>query len=204
MSTLSRTRLAILGTISDLHHEPLVYDLAHLRKLVSDLNPDLLCTEVTRKAWEGGDLSTTALEVREALALAVAASDIVLVPIAPDAKRFADFTPRVGSRRGLVLALDHLLRWGVRKANRPDAINGMTFGAFCHTICWLTEASWSIEDRAAWDVQNQLITQQIVQAAQNDPGGRMLVAVQCQRLHRLIPLLRAHRDIFEIVRYQEL
>jgi hypothetical protein len=129
---------------------------------------------------------------------------VVLVPIAPDPKRFADFMPRVGNRRSLVLALDRLLRWGARKASRPETINGMTFGAFCHTICLLTEASWSVEDRAAWDAQNQLITQRIVQAAQNDPGRRMLVAVQCQRLHRLVPLLRAHRDIFEIVRYQEL
>jgi hypothetical protein len=32
----------------------------------------------------------------------------------------------------------------------------------------------------------------------------MLVAVQCQRLHRLIPLLHAHDDLFNIVAYQNL
>ena len=36
------------------------------------------------------------------------------------------------------------------------------------------------------------------------PGRRVLVAEQCQRLRRLVSLLRLHADVFEIVYYQAL
>ena len=41
MNSTSLTRLAVLGTISDLHRQPLPYDLACLRKLVAERAPDL-------------------------------------------------------------------------------------------------------------------------------------------------------------------
>ena len=117
-SSSSRTRLAILGTISDLHREPLAYDLNCLRSLVADLAPDLLCAEITREAWEGGDLSSATVEVREALAPVGAATDIVIVPVASTPKQYLDFAPSEQWRRDLVLAFDRLLQWGQRKASR--------------------------------------------------------------------------------------
>jgi hypothetical protein len=59
-------------------------------------------------------------------------------------------------------------------------------------------------DRAAWEAQNEALAENIVQAARRDAGRRVLAAVRCQRLHWLIPLLRAHPDEFEIVDYRKL
>ncbi len=204
MNTLTRTRLAVLGTISDLHREPLAYDLARLRSIVTDLAPDLLCAEITREAWESSDLSLASLEVREALALVEAATDIVIVPVASTPMQYAGFVPSEQWRRKLVHRFDRLLQWGQRKANRPEVVNGVMFGSFCHTICALTEMIWTAEDRAAWEAQNKAMAENILHAVQRDPGRRMLVAVQCQRLHRLLPLLHASADMFEIVNYQAL
>ncbi len=204
MNTIPRTRLAILGTLSDLHRQPIAYDLNCLRALVADLAPDLLCAEITREAWEGGDLSTAAVEVREALAPVVAATDIVLIPVLPTPTQYADFTPATGWRRDVVRAFDRALRWGQREADSAEAVNGAVFGAFCHTLCALTELMWTAEDRAAWQAQNRTLAESIVQAVRRDIGRRVLVAVQCQRLHRLAPLLRAHADALEMVNYQEL
>jgi hypothetical protein len=200
----SRTRLAVLGTISDLHREPLAYALACLRSIVTDLAPDLLCAEITREAWENGDLSLVSVEVREALAPVEAATDIVIVPVASTPKQYTDFAPSEQWRRNLVRAFGRLLQWGQRQANQPEAINGLMFGAFCHTVCWLTETMWTAEDRAAWEAQNKEMAENILQAVQRDPGRRVLVAVQCQRLHRLLPLLLTHAEVFEIVNYQVL
>ncbi len=75
----SQTRLAILGTMSDLHRQPISYDLNCLQKVVADLAPDLLCAEITQEAWESADFSQTSLEVREALAPTIASMDIVLI-----------------------------------------------------------------------------------------------------------------------------
>jgi len=204
MNTSRHTRVAVLGTLSDLHRQPIAYDLNCLRHLVADLAPDLLCAEITREVWEGGDLSTAAVEVRDALAPIVAATDIVLVPVAPTAQQFADFTPIAGWQRDLVQTFDRLLQWGQREAGSPEAVNGVMFGAFCHTLCALTEVMWTAEDRTAWEAQNQQQAANILQAVQRDPGRRVLVAAQCQRMHPLISLLRAHADALEMVNYQEL
>ena len=200
----TQTRLAILGTMSDLHRQPISYDLNCLQNVVAALSPDLLCAEITQEAWERSDLSRVSLEVRDALAPVIASTDIVLIPVAPTPKQYADFTPDSGWRRRIVRNFDRLLRWGQIQANDVKSINGFGFGAFCHTVCMLTELFWTKNDRAAWEKQNRELTENIVRAVQRDSGRRVLVAVQCQRLHRLIPLLQAHNNLFKIVRYQDL
>lgn len=204
MKPLQRTRLAILGTLSDLHCEPLPYDLAALRHLVVDLAPDILCAEITTEKWEAGDLNSAEVEVREALAPIVAVTDTVLIPVAPTEHRFLDFAPQAGWRSRLVGALERILRWGQRRAGTPEAVNGLLFGAFCHTLCWLIEKLWTKEARAAWEAQNRSIAENIARAIRRDPGRRVLVAVQCQRLHQLLPLLRTSGDEFEIIPYRNL
>lgn len=204
MNAPVRTRLALLGTLAELHRQPIFYDLSCLRRLVAELAPDLLCAEITRSTWEGGDLTAAALEVREALAPVVAATDIVLVPVAPTLRRYADFHAPPGLRRWLSLTGHRLLRWGERRAATPQRINGTWFGAFCHTVCHLTELVWTAEDRSAWAANNSLLAENILEVLRRDPGRRVLVAVQCQRLHRLGPLLRAHSGVLDIVDYGEL
>lgn len=204
MNERTTTRLAFLGTMSDLHREPVAYDLARLSAIVADVAPDLLCAEITRELWEGGDLSSAAVEVREALAPVVAATDIVLIPIAPSPERFDDFGPAHGRRAELVRSLDRLLRWGQREAGTAEAVNGRLFGAFCHTLCTLTEASWSDRVRAAWHAQNEAIAANILQIVRRDPCRRVLVVVQCQRVHKLLPLLRRCDEQLEIVAFDRL
>jgi hypothetical protein len=204
METLQRTRLAILGTLSDLHCEPLPYDIAALRHLIIELAPEILCAEITTGTWETGDLTSAEVEVREALAPVVAVTDTVLVPISPSKHQFLDFSPRSGWRWSLVRAFERLLRWGQRRAGTPEAVNGFLFGAFCHTLCWSIERLWTEEARAAWEAQNRTIAENIIEAVRRDPGRRVLVAVRCQRLHRLVPVLRSYAEPIQIVHFQKL
>lgn len=204
MNASSQTRLAVLGTMSDLHRQPISYDLNSLQRIVADVSPDLLCAEITRQDWEQGDFSGTALEVREALAPVIASTDIVLIPVSPSPAQYTDFIPNFGWRRRLVRTFDRLLRWGQIQADDAQTVNGPWFGAFCHTVCFITESLWNARDRATWERQNQELADNIIQAVHRDKGRRVLVTVQCQRLHRLIPLLRAHDDLFELVGYQYL
>lgn len=190
--------------MSDLHSQPIAYDLACLRKVLTDLAPDLLCAEITRETWEREDLTQVSIDVREALATVVASTDIVLIPVAPTAEQYADFAPVLGWRRRLALPLNGLLRWGQIRADDVETVNGPWFGAFCHTACWLTESLWQAQDRARWARQNEELAENIIHAVQRDSGRRVLVAVQCQRLHRLVPLLRAQSNLFEIVQYRSL
>lgn len=204
MSDSSQTRLALIGTMSDLHSQSVSYDLHNLQKIVTDLAPDLLCAEITKEAWEGGDLALASLELQGALAPAVAMTDIVLVPVIPSTEQFADFAPLGGWRQRIIRTFDRLLRWGQRRADNAETINGVWFGLFCHSLCGLTEMFWSDQDRVAWEAQNQTLVENIVRAVWNNKGSRVLVAVQCQRLHRLVPLLEKHSNLFDLVGYQNL
>ncbi|RIK32564.1 MAG: hypothetical protein DCC56_01770 [Anaerolineae bacterium] len=204
MNPSSRTRLAILGTVSEIHRQPISYDLDCLQRVVSDVSPDLLCAEITTDAWEREDFSHASLEVREALTPVIASTDVVLIPISPSLERYTDFTPDSGWRRRLVRTFDRLLRWGQIQADNVQAVNGTWFETFCHTVCWFTEALWTAKDRAAWEKQNEEMVANIIHAVKRDGGRRVLVVVQCQRVHRLISLLRAHEDLLKLVEYQDL
>ena len=50
----NKTRVAVLGTLADLHREPIRYNLACLTDLVEELNPDLLFAELPRDDVGGG------------------------------------------------------------------------------------------------------------------------------------------------------
>jgi hypothetical protein len=204
MNSSTKTRLAILGTMSELHRQPIRYDLHCLQQIITDVSPDLLCAEITPEDWERGDLSRAAVDVREALTPVISCTDIVLIPVAPSPEQYVDFAPRASWRHRLVLAFDRLLRWGQIQAGDAQVVNGLWFGVFCHIVCWLTETFWMPEDRGAWERQNQELVENLVQAVQRDSGRRILVAIQCQRRHRLLRHLRAHNDLFEVVRYQDL
>ncbi len=171
MNTTSRTRLAILGTLSDVHRQLLPYDLACLRKIITEQAPDLLCAEVTTAVWEQGNLAAAELEVREALAPVAAFTDIVLVPVAPSEKQYAQFAAKTGWRQRAALSGIRVLRWGQRSAATPQAIHSFWFEAFCHTVCILTEVTWTSAERAAWEEQNQAMVQNILQVARRDPGA---------------------------------
>jgi hypothetical protein len=138
------------------------------------------------------------------LAPVIASTDIVLIPVAPSPKQYVDFTPNSGWRRRIVRNFDRLLRWGQIQANDVKSINGFGFGAFCHTVCMLTEMFWTKNGRAAWEKQNHELAENIVRAVQRDHSRRVLVAVQCQRLHQLIPLLQDYKTLIELVPYQNL
>jgi hypothetical protein len=204
MNTTPLTRLAIIGTMSDLHNKPIPYNLACLQKLVAGRNPDLLSAEITTEAWENSDLTSVELEVREALVPVEVSTDIVLIPIAPSLRYYAEFAPVSGWRQRVAHLGIKMLRWGQQKAGVPEAIHGRLLGAFCHTVCALNEAVWTPEERAAWDHQNWEMVEAILQAVRRDPGCRVLVVAQCQRFHRLKKLLKNHLEELELVQYEEL
>lgn len=205
MLSTPTTRLAILRTMGSLHNEPLRYDLQTLRSLVLNLAPDLLCADITREAWESGDLSGAHLEIAEALIPASHLTDTVLVPVAPSSQQFSDFRSPSGPRNWLARRFDALLRWGQRVADSPEAIHGTVFETFCHTVCALQEMTWSKTDRQVYEQRTQALAANILAAIRRDPGGRVLVVVQCQWHHTLEPLLKQGAgEWLEIVDYRKL
>ena len=203
---LHKTRIAVLGTLAELHREPIRYSLACLTELVEELNPDLLYAELRREVWEGGDLSGAPIEYREALIPLAARTNIVIVPIqgllgcelaTPQDGRW------LGLRRAAVGGLDGLLRGLQRLADGPRAINSGVFGHFCHAIChveaWVAGAS----TQHAWAMADRALLDNVLAAVRRDPGVRVLVTVDCRRRHQLVAWLR-HSPEVELVDFWKL
>lgn len=200
---MTKTRLALLSTLSEMHTQSIQYDLAALTGIVNQVSPDFLCVELPRRDWEMGNLGQAPVEVGRGLLPPAEVSDVVVVPVTSDARQFNDFAPRAGWRAGVARWLAQALRRAQRSANKAEAIHNWLFEGVCHILCALNEMSWDAAARRAWHAQNQSVLDNILWVAGRDPGRRMLVAVQCQRIHWLEPRLRRVSDI-ELVDYREL
>jgi hypothetical protein len=195
-------RLSVLGLMSDLHEESIPYNLDVLRRTVLEIEPDLLCLEMTHQAWDQANFRDAALPVRETLAPAAATSSIVIIPVAARPQERSDYNQRSGARSRIANALDSLHR-AVQRRSTIRTIHSRPYNAFCHTICELEEALWEPSAREAWKAENRAMLQQIIDAAQRDPGRRILTATQCHRKHWLDDRLAEHPGI-ELVDYWQL
>lgn len=199
---MNRTRIALLGTLSDLHKQPIRYDLAELARIVVETQPDLLGVEVERDDFERDDLSHAPLEVREALIPLARRSDTVIVPIGAGSQ---DELRALGEgvRAALIRALDATLVAIQTAANDARRINSAFVSHTCGLICHLEEHTCGERGRRAWAQTNEKMLTNIVAMAERDPQARILVAVQCRRKHWLEPKLRKMPDI-ELENYWEL
>jgi hypothetical protein len=202
----TKSRVAVLGTLADLHREPIRYNLACLTQLVEELNPDLLFAELQREAWEAGDVRAAPVEYREAIIPLAARTNIVIVPIQGTAgsELVVVQDGRLARlRRAILRGLDGLLRWFQRRADGPRTIHSGSFGHVCHTICLLETLVGGPATRHAWDAANRALLKNVLDAVRRDPGVRVLITVDCRRWHQLVERLR-HVDEVELVAYWEL
>src|SRR5512134_2410447 len=106
---MTRTPVAVLGTLTEFHHEPLPYNLKALVKLVTNLRPDLLCLDITPDQWQRRDFADLPSEYREALLPLAQQTDIVVVPIG-ETQPLEE--PQASGWRGRIIALlRHGLIW---------------------------------------------------------------------------------------------
>jgi hypothetical protein len=199
---MNKTRIALLATLSDLHRQPIRYDLAELARIVTEIQPDLLAVEVERDEFERDDLTRAPIEVRDALIPLARRSDIVAVPIGAASQEELR-APRVGLRAALIRGLDATLAAIQRLANDARRVNSAIVSHTCGAICHLEAYASGERGRRAWAVTNEKILANIVWIAQRDPHRRILVAVQCRRKHWLEPRLRRLPEL-ELVNYWEL
>ncbi len=199
---MNRTRIAILGTIADLHKQPIRYDLNELKRIVTDVQPDLLGVEVERDEFEHGELSRAPVEVREALVPLAQRTDTVVVPVGAGSKEELRATGE-GVPAALIRGLDAMLTGMQKTANDARRVNSALVSQTCGLICHLEEYVCGEQGRRAWEMANEKMLANILTLAQRDPYTRILVAVQCRRKHWLEPKLRRISEI-ELVNYWEL
>lgn len=205
-NTEARSRVAMLGTLAELHRQPFPYDLRALRRLVKDLQPDLLCAEIHPDDWQAGELNSLPPEYRETLVPLSRRTNIIIVPISGSRERelFIPNTGRLLGFRSLVIRLLNGQLWLMQRlANGPRAINSGLFGWTCDYLCRVIAWLCGPQVQQSWDLANQAIVNNILAAIRRDPGRRVLVTVDCRRRHRLELALRRLPEV-ELVDYRHL
>ncbi len=189
----NRSRVAVMGTLAELHNEPIAYDLCTLTRLVKELQPDLLCAEIHPDVWWTGDLNCLPPVYREALLPLARRSDIIIVPVS--STREADLLrphdgPFLGLRRAIVAVLNGQLRLMQRLASGPRAINSGPFALLCAGMCRLTALVCGEQTQRLWEESNLALLKNVAEALHRDPGRRVLITVDCRRSRRLQQALR--------------
>jgi len=198
---MQRTKIAVLGALAEFHCEPIPFDLPALVRLVSELNPDLLCLDITPEQWAAGNFDDLPPAYRDALLPLAHQTDIVVVPIAGE---HPPAEPAAPGWRGQLIAL--FRRWLAaiqRAAPNPAAVNQ---GWRHDSANWLYHLIALLAGGQAWQewqTHRQHLTQQILETARRDPGRRILVVVNVRHCHHLRPALKEYPEV-EVVRYSEL
>lgn len=182
------TRIAVLGTLTEFHHNPLPYDLTALIDLVARINPDLLCLDISLAQWQQQDFSRLPAAYREALLPLAAQTDIVVVPIG--GSQMMPQASAVGWRGVLIGWVRKLLVWLQTTAAGPDAINqgwrhelgNLLYGA-ARTLSGSTV-------NHAYHAHIAQLSQAARHVAENNPGSRILVVTNIQYCHHVRPQLQ--------------
>lgn len=198
---MERTRVAVLGTLAEFHHEPIPYDLAELVRLVSDLHPDLLGLEITPEQWQRREFDDLPPEYREALLPLAHQTDIVVVPIAEE---HPPHEPAAPGWRGAVIAV--LRRWlaGIqRTAPDPAAVNQGWRHDLANLLYHFIARLGTGQAEEEWQAHRDHLAQRVLEIARRDPGRRILIVVNVRHCHHLRPALKNYPEV-EVVPYLEL
>lgn len=190
---VSKTNVAVLGTLAEFHKEPIPYDLAALVKLVSDIRPDLLCLDITPEQWRQRSFGGLPPEYREALLPLAYQTDIVVAPIAGD---HPPAEPSASGWRGRLIRL--FRRWLAalqRTAPGPDAINQGLRHHIADLLYSLNTWLAGQEAYRAWQMHTNQLTQAVVEVARRDPGCRILVVANVRHCHLVRNALRKFPEI---------
>ena len=198
---MTRTKVAVLGTLAEFHREPIPYNLSALIRLVTDLRPDLLCLDMTSAQWQQRKFDDLPPEYREALLPLAHQTDIVIAPIG-DVHPFEEPTA-AGWRGHAISRLRKWLTYLQRTSPGPAATNEgwrhHVADALYSMIAWLAGS----EARHAWQKHTAHLTRQVLDLARRNPGCRILVVVNVRHCHHIRPALKKNPDI-DVVPYSAL
>ncbi len=193
MTGNGQTKIAVLGTLAEFHREPIPYDMPALLDLVADINPDLLCLDMTQDQWQSQAFDDLPPEYQEALLPLAHQTDIVVAPIAGGQ---APPKPEAGGWRGATIQwLRNRIATIQRTASGPDAINQGWRHHLANQLYDVTRRLSVGELEKATREHTDHLTQAALQVARRDPGARVLVVVNVQYCHIIRERLRQYEDI---------
>lgn len=191
----TQTRIAVLGTLAEFHEAPIPYDLASLVALVAEMNPDLLCLDISMEEWQRQTFHSLPPEYRDALLPLAHQTDIVVVPIG--GKQAMPTATATGWRGAVIAGLREVINWLQTGISGPDALNQGWRHDVGNLLYGLTRRLAGKGSQHAYHAHIEQVSQAALHAAANNPGSRILVVTNIQYCHHIRPLLRQQPDVVE-------
>ena len=197
---MTHTSIAVLGTLTEFHNDPIPYDLSALIDMVKHINPDLLCLDITMDQWNAQDFSKLSPEYRVALLPLAYQTDIVIAPIA-DNQPVQAMAP--GWRGNLIQQIRKVLIWVQQTAPGPDVVNQgwrHHVGDYLYSMIRLLSGNQAQHE---YHKRIETLTRSVLNVAEHNPGNRILVVTNVQYCHHIRPRLRESADV-QVTSYTEL
>ncbi len=190
--TIGQTEIAVLGTLAEFHQDPLPYDLVALVDLVAEINPDLLCLDISMEQWQQQDFSSLMPEYGEALLPLAAQTDIVVVPIGGD-KAMLRATAS-GWRGALIRRIRGSLARIQAGAPGPNAINQGWRHDLGNILYGIVRRLAGRQVVHAYHERIDQLMQEVQRVVADNPGNRILVVTNIQYCHHIRPRLRQQEN----------
>lgn len=185
---MNETTIAVLGALAEFHQEGISYDLSELVELVRQINPDLLCLDITMQQWQAQTFDQLPGEYAGALLPLAYQTDIVVAPIAADPPIVE--TAVTGWRASLIRLLRRGLAWIQDTAPDPASLNQGWRHDFGNKLYDYARRLAGTEVQHAYHDHIQQLAQAVIETAERNPGNRILVVVNIQYCHHIRPLLQ--------------
>ncbi len=198
---MTRTSVAVLGTLTEFHDDPIPYDLSTLIDLVNKINPDLLCLDMTMDQWQRQDFSHLPPEFRDALLPLAYQTDMVVAPIA--GSRPPEKLNVAGWRGVLIRQIRRVLTWVQQTAPGPDAMNQGWRHDWGNALYEFIRKLAGHQAQLTYHEHIETLTQAVVNVAENNPDNRILVVTNIQYCHHIRPRLRQLSNV-QVTTYSDL
>jgi hypothetical protein len=198
---MTHTSVAVLGTLTEFHDDPIPYDLSTLIDLVSKINPDLLCLDMTMDQWLRQDFSHLPPEYRDALLPLAYQTDMVVAPIA--GSRPPEKLNVAGWRGFLIRQIRRMLTWMQQTAPGPDAMNQGWRHDWGNALYEIIRKLAGHQVQQTYHERIETLTQAVVNVAENNPDNRILIVTNIQYCHHIRPRLKQLSDV-QVTTYSDL
>jgi hypothetical protein len=201
MAHEERTTIAVLGTLAEFHREPIPFDLPALLRLVTGINPDFLCLDMTPQQWREKAFADLPPEYSEALLPLAQRTDMVVVPVGDEQP--LPPPPLTGWRAALLAFLRRIQAALQRSSPGPDAINQGVRHFLADGAYFFIDLLEGRSRRLRQQQRVAAIARRVNDLARHDPGRRILVVLNVQYCHHVRQELQQLSGI-DVVGYNEL
>lgn len=202
-----KSEVLVLGTLHQFHETTSGYSFADLSRIVETIKPDILATELTPEALENRSEQKTKQEYQRSIFPLMEKHGYLAVPMEPAEPVYSKF---VGMLRESNTELrekfpqkseafsvysNQLYEYLFAKWTSAAAVNSPETDALFEVKHKFQNALFGQKEEAAWNGWNSHFLKQILAAAKQHPGKRILVLVGVEHTYWLRKELKASKDV---------